>query len=160
MNESNAPVIFARQSASGIGGAWPQHHGRTDQGLHAASGAWCAFRAYRGFLGSADPSADDLARHVTYVADLVGVGHVGIGTDISFTNQGSTTRRRADSIHRTGGQKLAGYEQALAKVAYVPVIVWRELPAALSRVGLEQTDTKKIMGGNIARVARQAWDKQ
>jgi membrane dipeptidase len=158
MRESSTPVIFSHANPLAL-----VEHGRniTDEQIKAcaATGGVVCVSGVSWFLGSANPSADDLARHVAYVADLVGIDHVGIGTDVSFQQAGLDDAPPGDFDPAYWWPKSAGYDQALANVAFVPVRVWRDLPAALARVGIEQADAANVMGGNMARVAWQVWSQ-
>jgi membrane dipeptidase len=158
MNESSAPVVFSHANPLAL-----VEHGRniTDEQIKACAttGGVVCVSGVSWFLGSENPSADDLARHVAYIADLVGIEHVGIGTDISVHQPGLDDTPAGDFDPAYWWPKSAGYDQALANVAFVPVRVWRDLPAALARVGIEQADAAIVMGGNIARVAWQVWSQ-
>ncbi|MBL8520834.1 MAG: membrane dipeptidase, partial [Betaproteobacteria bacterium] len=139
-------------------------HGRniTDEQIKAcaATGGVVCVSGVSWFLGSAHPSAGDLARHAAYVADLAGVEHVGIGTDISFHQAGLDDRPPGEFDPGYWWPKSAGYDRALNDAAYVPVGVWGELRAALARAGLPDSAVAGIMGGNMERVARQVWSPQ
>ncbi|MBL8512406.1 MAG: membrane dipeptidase [Betaproteobacteria bacterium] len=156
MAESSKPVIFSHANPLGL-----VEHGRniTDEQIKAcaATGGVVCVSGVSWFLGSATPSADDLARHVAYVADLVGIDHVGIGTDISFHQAGLDDTPPGGFDPSYWWPKSAGYDQALAKVEYAPVEVWSELRASLAGVGIAREDAAKVMGGNMERVARQTW---
>ncbi len=75
-----------------------------------------------------------LVDHIDYVVKLVGVDHVGIGSDF-------------DGIQATPSD--------LASVADLP-----NLTAELLRRGYSETDVAKILGGNILRVMEEAQRKQ
>ena len=159
MSESSTPVIFSHANPLGL-----VEHGRniTDEQIKActATGGVVCVSGVSWFLGRANPSADDLARHVAYIVDLVGIEHAGIGTDISFHQPGLDDTPPGGFDPSYWWPKSAGYDQALANVAFVPVQVWRDLPRALARAGIDQNEVAKVMGGNVARVARQVWGGQ
>jgi membrane dipeptidase len=68
---------------------------------------------------------EDFVREIVYVRDVVGVDHVGVGTDMAGL-------AAATSIHT--------YRD------FTPV------PAALLAAGLIEADVRKVLGGNLARV--------
>jgi membrane dipeptidase len=70
-------------------------------------------------------SIEDFARELAYVRDLVGVDHVGIGTDMAG---------------------LATSTSILTYREFAPV------PAALLAAGFVEADVRKVLGGNVARV--------
>ena len=68
---------------------------------------------------------EDFAREIAYVRDVVGVDHVGVGTDMAG---------------------LAAATSILTYREFTPV------PAALLAAGFGEDDIRKILGGNVARV--------
>ena len=70
---------------------------------------------------------DDFADEVARLADLVGVNHVGIGTDMD-----------------------ANYRPVLRSYAD-----FAALPQLLARRGMSDTETGKILGGNALALLRQ-----
>jgi len=109
------------------------------------------------FLGTKNPTADDVARHAAYVADLVGVEHVGIGLDISFSQSDLDDTPPGNYDPTYWWPKSAGYDRALNRSTYPPIESWRELSAALQRTGMTADETALVMGGNMMRVAGQVW---
>ena len=83
MAASSKPVIFSHANPLAL-----VEHGRniSDEQIRAcaATGGVVCVSGVSAFLGTPTPDADDMARHVAYVAGLVGAQHVGIGLDISF----------------------------------------------------------------------------
>ena len=109
------------------------------------------------FLGTREPTADDVARHAAYVADLVGVEHAGIGLDISFSQPELDDNPPGDYDPTYWWPKSAGYDRAITRSSYPPVESWRELSAALQRTGMTADEAALVMGGNMMRVAEQVW---
>ncbi len=81
------------------------------------------------FLGHNDVRSAMLARHIDYVAQLVGADHVGIGLDYVFA-QGC----------------------AMAEPEQIP-----EIAEELGRLGYAPSDVHKILGLNFLRIAREVW---
>ncbi len=156
MAESNAPVIFSHANPLAL-----VEHGRniTDEQIKAcaATGGVVCVSGVSWFLGRATPGAGDIARHAAYVADLVGIEHVGIGTDIGFYQAGVDDTPPGGFDPSYWWPKAAGYDRALAKVEYVPVSAWRDMRDALMRAGIDEAGAARVMGGNVARVARHVW---
>ena len=100
------------------------------------------------------PTVDDVVAHVAYVADLVGVDHVGIGSD-HFEAE-SEVRYAAFGTWFPDSQR--GYRREDAYVRdFERVDDWPKLTEALLRRGFSDADTLKILGGNHLRVFRAAW---
>lgn len=109
------------------------------------------------FLAKGAPTAQDVARHAAYVADLVGVQHVGIGLDIGFSEAALNDRPPGEFDPTYWWPRSAGYTNAIAGVRYTPVTAWQELDTALQATGMRAGDAALVMGGNMMRVAQQVW---
>jgi membrane dipeptidase len=155
MSASSQPVIFSHANPYAL-----VQHGRnvTDEQIRACAGTGgvVCISGLSFFLGSAQPCADDVARHAAYVAELVGVKHVGIGLDICFQQPGldDTPPGVFDPSHWWPAS--AGYDMNHPP-SFTPPEVWRELPAALRRTGMNDTDVALVLGRNMMRVAQQVW---
>ncbi|MYM27341.1 peptidase M19 [Duganella sp. CY15W] len=156
MNASSRPVIFSHANPYTL-----VQHGRnvTDEQIRAcaATGGVVCVSGLSFFIGSAQPTADDVARHAAYVADLVGVRHAGIGLDICFTEPGldDTPPGAFDPSH--WWPSSAGYSMEHPPT-FTPPEVWRELPLALRRVGMSDSEAELVLGRNMMRVAQQVWN--
>jgi membrane dipeptidase len=155
MNASSQPVIFSHANPYTL-----VQHGRnvTDEQIRAcaATGGVVCVSGLSFFLGSAQPDANDVARHVAYIADLVGIKHAGIGLDICFQQPGLDDTPPGDFNPEHWWPKSAGYS-ADKPPSFTPPEVWRELPAALRRAGMSETEAELVLGRNMMRVAQQVW---
>jgi membrane dipeptidase len=117
--------------------------------------------------GPDELGVEDFIVHVDYVAELVGVEHVGIGTDLAegyywtpeqilekrrmfpkLTSKGA--RKVEDEFLKSGREKLYFYEVYmpwLKSTSEVPIIT-----EALVKRGYSDKDVGKILGGNLLRV--------
>jgi membrane dipeptidase len=156
MAASGKPVIFSHSNPLKL-----VEHGRnvTDEQIKAsaATGGVVCISGVSAFLGSANPNATDMARHVAYVADLVGVQHAGIGLDISFRQPELDDNPPGPYDPVYWWPKEAGYNRTIARMEYTPMETWQLLPEALAKVGMSAADAAMVMGGNMVRVARQVW---
>ena len=155
MAASDKPVIFSHANPVAL-----VDHGRniTDEQIKAcaATGGVVCINGIAKFLGSTSPGVDDVIRHVSYVADLIGVEHVGIGLDISFF-QRELDDTPPDFEPSHWWPKSAGYGGGITGIAYTPVETWGQLPRALEQAGMSGDDAALVMGGNMRRVAAQVW---
>ena len=156
MAASIQPVVFSHANPLAL-----IDHGRniTDAQIRAcaATGGVVCVSGVSLFLGQDNPTAQHIAQHAAYVADLVGVDHVGVGTDIGFAEAPLNDTPPGGFDPAYWWPASAGYANAIAGVRYTPVAAWQELDAALQATGMSSDDAAKVMGGNMMRVARQVW---
>ncbi|NGZ85609.1 dipeptidase [Duganella aceris] len=157
MEASSQPVIFSHANPYTL-----VQHGRnvTDEQIRAcsATGGVVCVSGLSFFIGSERPGADDVARHAAYIADLVGVAHAGIGLDICFSQPDLDDTPPGDFDPGHWWPAAAGYNMDKPPTFTAPE-VWRELPAALRRVGMSESDVAQVLGRNMMRVAQQVWSK-
>jgi membrane dipeptidase len=156
MEASAKPVIFSHANPLAL-----VEHGRniSDAQIRAcaATGGVICISGVSRFLGTPNPAAHDVARHAAYVADLVGVQHVGIGLDIGFSEAGLDDRPPGDFDPRYWWPESAGYATGISGIRYTPVDTWEKLDAALQATGMHPDEAALVLGGNMLRVAQQVW---
>lgn len=158
MAHSRHPVVFSHANPLALA-----EHGRniTDEQIKACAqtgGVVCVSGVSK-FLGTESPQASDLARHMAYIADLVGTSHIGLGLDIGFSQPGLNDEPPGDFDPAYWWPASAGYGRGISQMRYAPVDSWTAMPAALRAVGFTDTDIDGALGGNMVRVARQVWDR-
>lgn len=155
MAESAKPVVFSHANPFAL-----LPHGRnvTDEQIHAcaATGGVVCISGLSWFLDSAQPSAADVARHVAYVADLVGVAHVGIGLDICISEKDLDDTPPGAFDPSWWWPEAAGYRRGQAP-ACVPPNAWKSLPLELRKLGMAPNEIEQVLGRNMLRVARATW---
>ena len=158
MAASSHPVIFSHANPLALG-----EHGRniSDEQIKAcaATGGVVCISGVSAFLGTRQPTADDVARHAAYVAGLVGVRHAGIGLDISFRQDDLNDTPPGDHDPGYWWPRSAGYQSALGSITYTPLETWQHLSHALQKVGMNAAEAALVMGDNMLRVAGQVWHR-
>jgi membrane dipeptidase len=156
MAHSRHPVVFSHANPLTL-----IEHGRniSDEQIRAcaASGGVVCISGVSKFLGVEQPTAEDVARHVAYVANLVGAEHVGLGLDIGFSESGLNDDPPPPFDPAHWWPASAGYGCGIKGIAYTPIEAWSDMPAALRAVHMSASEMAGVMGGNMARVARQVW---
>jgi len=111
------------------------------------------------------PTLANFARHARYIADLVGVEHVGIGTDFSAVRDEHNVRSILElskgAYPETGGKYAQAFGNSSAgrypaetpSPAHFPHII-----EALEKSGFNRDEVSAIAGGNFLRVLGQIWD--
>ena len=109
--------------------------------LLARSGGVMGITAVRAFVG-ANPNTEDWLDHFDHVARLVGVEHVGIGSDVDLAARDPKT-----------GEAIPFYAIAGLQPK------WRvyQLADGLLRRGYGQADVQLVLGGNFRRVLTAIW---
>jgi len=158
MSASKSPVIFSHSNPFAL-----VEHGRnvTDEQIRvcAATGGVICVSSVSAFVGEVAPTAQHVARHAAYVADLVGVEHAGIGLDISFREEGMSDWPPGSVDTGYWWPYSAGYRHGIVRMAFAPIEAWQDLPLELQRIGMTAAEADLVLGGNMARVARATWDR-
>ena len=132
----------------------------------AASGGVIGASVYGPMLWNGDatrrPTVDDFVRHVEYMVELVGIDHIGFGTDLPAASDLRKTafeaanRRLWTGISSYGdafGHDIpARYPEAANSHAKLPAIT-----EALVARGWRDADIEAYLGGNFARALGKIW---
>lgn len=103
------------------------------------------------------PSVHDFIDHIDYVVQLVGIDHVGIGTD-NFQYDTFYSRLRRSVFERAFPTFFGGYGMDQKHVeGFRRWSDWPNLTACLLERGYSPEDVKKILGGNFLRVFAEVW---
>ncbi len=148
---SSNPVILSHSNPLGV-----HNHERnvSDDLLKAigASGGVVNINGIGLFLGdNNDVSTETYVRHVNYVAELIGPGHVGIGLDYVF-DASELDDFVKDNPDMFPPEK--GYHQGIAMVEPERI---PEIASALVASGWQEADLRGFLGENNLRVAKQVW---
>ena len=151
MAYARAPTIFSHSNALAL----RRHPRNIDDDLIracAAKGGVVGINGIGLFLGDdGEASGQAIARHVDYIAQLVGAQHVGLGLDYVFDQQ--ELAEQLATMRQTFPAGL-GYdgEIRMAPPEVIPAVV-----EDLLRRGWRDDDIAAVLGGNWLRVARQVW---
>lgn len=160
---SSAPVIFSHANPHGV---HPIRRNIKDDLIKAAAatGGVIGVTAYPHFVSSHDrPGLDDLLKHLTYLVDLVGVDHVGLGLDYFTGQDGIVSLAEAQATYdfmiKAGvwstdnyGPPPYVYPQGMETPDTLP-----NLTAGLLRRGFSEEEAGKILGANWLRVFEAVW---
>ena len=157
MARSSNPVVVSHTSPRNL-----VDHERniTDEQIEAcaATGGVVGVSGVNLFLGEEVATPGGVAKHVAYVAELVGVEHVGISLDY---DPGQEESYRADAESTVMESVDAGYwpvgsgydrpAQTL-HVRHLP-----DIAHSLMTLGFDADEIAAVLGGNYCRVAEQVW---
>jgi membrane dipeptidase len=154
MEFSTAPVIFSHSNVKAI-----HDHPRnlTDEQIIAcaATGGFIGINGNGPLLGEAQASIKKYVDHIDYVAQLVGVNHVGLGTDHVYFKEIFDDFMQKNSLVYPGNYGVGS------------VNTWHSIsPVQIDEIILElinrdysDEDISKIIGGNYCRVIQSTLDR-
>ena len=160
---SSATVVFSHANPEAV------HESRrniTDEQIRAvaATGGLTGMNGYPGFVSSDPrPTVDQLIDHVDYVADLVGVDHIGVGIDYFNFQVPVVDDETAMRLYRARVAEGRWQPETYPPPPYhMPkgIETPRTLPVLTERLverGYGAEDVKKILGANWLRVFRDVW---
>jgi len=148
---SAAPVVFSHSNPSALN----RHHRNIGDGqirACAATGGVIGINGVGRFLGDPETRSETIARHVDYVAQLVGAAHVGLGLDCVFDLD------ELDAFHKNHpGSFPEGSAWTRDQARFAQPEQLPEITENLLRLGYSEADIGGILGGNFLRVAEQVW---
>ena len=101
------------------------------------------------------PVLDDLVDHIEHVGNVIGIDHVGIGSDFFESESEIRFARFTRSYPAATGvytSPATVYVEGFERIDRFP-----RLTEALVRRRFSDQDVLKMLGGNFLRVFRQAW---
>ena len=163
MEVSEKPVVFSHGNARTV---CDNPRNLTDEQIKkvASVGGVIGLNGFPAFVSkSARPTLDELLRHADYMADLVGIDHVGIGIDFFQGQAGVVDDEQAMQAYRARLASAAWKPSAYPPPPYhYPVGLedprgFPNLTRALVDRGYTREEVKKVLGGNFMRVYSQIW---
>ncbi|MCA0938466.1 dipeptidase [Salipiger pacificus] len=160
IERSSQPVISSHSGALAIA---DYQRSLSDAVIRAIaeSGGVCSLNLVGAFLDKSNPdilTTDAIFRHIDYMAELVGIDHVGFGSDyipnINFTASLIQTPMGA-AVFPDGGYSAAMGAKGVPTPA--PYQIAAALVAKMLDHGYSEDDCAKFLGGNMYRVIGEVW---
>jgi membrane dipeptidase len=157
---STRPVVASHSTCAAI---HPHIRSKPDEVIQAIvdSGGYIGICCISKFLrGAGDISA--LLDHIQYVTKKFGVDHVAIGTDVAYSSQNSSVESRKlpkRSRSREPFRSLWPKDDFAETAEMTTSLAWTNWPlftVGLVQRGYSDDEIRKIIGGNVMRVARES----
>jgi membrane dipeptidase len=155
---SKAPVILSHGNCRALipGGL----RASTDDAIRklAAKGGVMGISDIAFMVKGTEPvTIDDVVDHYDHVRNLVGIEHVGVGSDAGIESNDLAGPEKVKSILATADKRyrIHGTHEVVAGMEG-PNRMW-ELCAALVRRGYTDEHIQLVLGGNWARVLKEIW---
>ena len=155
---SRTPVILSHGNCRALipGGL----RASTDEAIRklAAKGGVMGITDIAFMVKGAEPvTIDDVVDHYDHVRDLVGIEHVGVGSDAGIESNDLSSPEKVKAILEGADKryKIHGTHEVVAGMEG-PNRMW-ELCAALVRRGYTDEQVQLVLGGNWARVLKEIW---
>ena len=158
--ESSRPMVASHTTCGGI---HPHIRSKPDEVLRAIAdtGGYAGICSIPRFLRrTGDIRA--LLDHVDYAVQKLGAEHVAIGTDVAYTSKHAVQENNKIPARPPGRTRFAalwpedGFETTPAMERSLAWTNWPLFTVGMVQRGYSDDDIRKIVGGNVLRVARAA----
>lgn len=153
---SKQPVLFTHSNCRAISG---HVRAKTDEAIQkmAATGGVMGITGVRMFVSAKEPTTiEDVLNHYDHVAKLVGVEHLGIGSDIGIDGYDSLPAPIRKALH-AGYKSSYGFRERDDIEGLDHPQRTFDLTEGLIRRGYSDVQIEGVLGGNFKRVLKQIW---
>ncbi|PYT81427.1 MAG: dipeptidase [Acidobacteria bacterium] len=154
---SKKPVLITHSNCRALNPNHPRC--KTDEAIKAmaAKGGVMGITEVRMFVGAKEPTGvDAMMDHYDYVAKLVGLEHVGVGSDIDLLGYDALSPEE-DKQLRSGYKSSYGFREKNDIDGYNFAKRPFDLAEALIRRKYSDANIEAILGGNFRRVLKEIW---
>ena len=154
---SSRPVLITHSNVRALVPGYPRN--KTDEAIRAmaASGGVMGLTSVRSFVHAQEPTTiEHLLDHYDYVANLVGVEHVGVGSDVDLYGYERLPPEELETLGGRYREQYAFRDKIDIEGQDHPRRMY-DLTEGLIRRGYSDDDIKLILGGNFRRVLKEIW---
>jgi membrane dipeptidase len=154
---SKKPVLITHSNCRALNPNHPRC--KTDEAIKAmaAKGGVMGITEVRMFVSAKEPTGiDAMLDHYDYVAKLVGVEHVGVGSDIDLLGYDALSPEETKQL-RSGYKSSYGFRDKNDIDGYTFAKRPFDLAEALIRRKYSDANIEAILGGNFRRVLKEIW---
>ena len=153
---STQPVLFTHANCKALD---PHPRCKSDDAIKkmAATGGVMGITGVRMFVTAQEPTTmEDVLNHYDHVAKLVGVEHVGVGSDIDLYGYDALPDPMRKALHAGYKASYAFREKDDIEGVNHPKRFY-DIAQGLIRRGYSDNDITGILGGNFQRVLTKIW---
>ena len=132
---------------------------KTDEAIRklAGKGGVMGITGVRNFVRDREPTTvEHIVEHIDHVVRLVGIEHVGIGSDADLNGYDDMPAPWREAV-RAGNKPSYAFREKFDTDGFDHPRKMFDLTEALIRRGYSDANIAAILGGNFRRLARQVW---
>ncbi len=154
---SSRPVLFTHSNSRVLSGGHPRT--KTDEAIRAmaATGGVMGITGVRMFVRDREPTTvEHFLDHVDHVRDLVGIEHVGIGSDVDLHGYDDLPEAQNAALRANYKGSYAFREKIDIEGIDHPKRMF-DVAEGLIRRGYTDEHVRRVLGGNFRRVLGEIW---
>lgn len=155
---SSRPVLFTHSNSRVLSGGHPRT--KTDEAIRAmaATGGVMGITGVRMFVKDSEPTTiEDYIDHFDHVRDLIGVEHLGVGSDVDLHGYDDMPPDEYEALKSAYKDSYAFRDKIDIEGVDHPKRMF-DLTEALIRRGYTDDHIRGILGGNFQRVLGEIWE--
>ena len=155
---SSRPVLFTHSNSRVLSGGHPRT--KTDEAIRAmaATGGVMGMTGVRMFVKDREPTTiEDYIDHFDHVRDLIGVEHLGVGSDVDLHGYDDMPPDEYEALKSAYKDSYAFRDKIDIEGVDHPKRMF-DLTEALIRRGYTDDHIRGILGGNFQRVLGEIWE--
>ena len=124
----------------------------------AAKGGVMGITEVRMFVSKDEPvTVTDMAAHIDHVARLVGIEHVGIGSDSDLNGYDDMPADQNKMLRKAYDQTAYAFREKIDTDGFDHPLKTYDLTEELIRRGYSDENIKLVLGGNFRRLLGDTW---
>ncbi|MAF30166.1 MAG: dipeptidase [Croceicoccus sp.] len=154
---SPKPIAITHSNCRAIN---PHVRNKSDEAIQmlAAKGGVMGITEVRMFVSKDEPvTVTDMATHIDHVAKLVGIEHVGIGSDSDLNGYDDMPADQNKMLRKAYDQTAYAFREKIDTDGFDHPLKTYDLTEELIRRGYSDENIKLVLGGNFRRLLGDTW---
>ncbi len=152
------PALITHSNVRALAGGHPR--AKSDEAIQAVgqAGSVMGITGVRNFVRDREPTTiEHMLDHFDYVANMIGVEHVGIGSDMDADGYDDVPTAAYERLRRGGYDESYAFRGQIDTDGFDHPRKIFDLTDGLIRRGYSDADIALILGGNFRRVLGDIW---